>query len=162
RDIPLGEQPKKKTESYPMFVYYPNADTMSAATPIHITGGQRVRVAFSLKRVPAFKFGGVISGLETFKQMNPPAIVDDAGNMVAGVNHWDSRTGSFEFLPLPAGTYTLLLSGQDEGGVYSMRPQRIVLDHDRPDSLLHVKPGLTIPITVRLELNDPSAFPRTC
>src|SRR5262249_31733217 len=106
--------------------------------------------------------GGIISGLETFKQMNPPAIVDDVGNMVAGVNHWDSRTGSFEFLPLPAGTYTLLLSGQDEGGVYSMRPQRIVLDHDRPDLLLHVKPVLTIPITVRLELIYPSAFPRTC
>jgi hypothetical protein len=150
----LGAQAKDRAESYPGLVYYPYTEDIAAASLIQLAGGQRMQVLLSLKRVPAFKLGGVISGIAAYKQVNPPSIVEQAGMPLFTVNRWESQTGTFEFPPIPAGTYTLMLSAQDAEGNFSWRKESITLDHDRTDLALHLQPGVTIPVIIHTELNS--------
>ena len=150
----LGAQAKDRAETYPALVYYPSADDIAAASPIHLAGGQRVQALFTLKRVPAFKLGGVMYGLANYRQVNPPMIVDQAGTPLLSVMQWDNQAGTFEFPALPAGTYALILGAQDAEGNFSARKETITLDHDRTDLALSLQAGVTIPVIVRTELKD--------
>src|SRR5437899_1883401 len=151
----LGAQAKDRAESYPGLVYYPYTEDIAAASLIQLAGGQRMQVLLSLKRVPAFKLGGVISGIAGYKQVSPPMIMEQAGgNPLFNVNRWESQTGTFEFPPIPAGTYTLMLTAQDAENNFSWQKQSITVDHDRTDLALHLQQGATIPVVVRTELNS--------
>jgi Carboxypeptidase regulatory-like domain len=151
----LGAQTKDRAESYPGLVYYPYTEDIAAASLIQLAGGQRMQVSLSLKRVPAFKLGGVISGIAGYKMVNPPMIMEEAGgNSLFNVNRWESQTGTFEFPPIPAGTYTLMLTAQDAENNFSWQKQSITIDHDRTDLALHLQPGVTIPVIIHTELNS--------
>ncbi|HWF06673.1 MAG TPA: carboxypeptidase-like regulatory domain-containing protein, partial [Candidatus Angelobacter sp.] len=92
-------------EVFPAILYYPDSPDMAGATPIELSAGQREHVAFTVKRVPAFKLAGTILGAAGFKQISQPALMDDFDQPVFATGHWDSHAGTFEFPVLPAGTH---------------------------------------------------------
>jgi hypothetical protein len=113
-----------------------------------------------LSRRPAFKLAGVISGVSSFKHVNPPMIVDDSGLKLFSPRRWDIPAGTFEFPELPAGTYRLRVSGLN-GNQQSTHDETISLDKDLIDLNFSLEAGVTIPVIVRAELG-PKPGPHFC
>jgi len=151
----LGAQSKTRPQAYPALVYYPAATDLAAASVIDLAAGQRIEATFSLKLKPAFKLSGIVSGIDAYKQVNPPMIVDESGMPLFSINHWDQTTGVFEFPAVPAGTYSLRLGAMDNANHFSQRVQTITVDHDVTGLHLAFSPGVTVPVLVRRELSAP-------
>jgi hypothetical protein len=154
----LGAQSTSGPEMYPALIYYPSAGDFTGASPIDLAAGQRVHLEFTLKRGPAFKVAGVITGLSAFKQVNAPVMMDDSGRPLFGVNRWDNQTGIFEFPPLPAGTYQLQVYATDADSHSAWVKEKVTLDKNVANLALTLEPGVTIPVVVRSEMSaDPRA-----
>jgi hypothetical protein len=94
--------------------YYPGVREISAASPVRVTPGQHVALEFAMKRVPAFRLSGAITGATT----NSGQIIlldGDGENVNLGIRY-DNRTGRFQAFPVPAGSYRIRYNGRDAEG----------------------------------------------
>src|SRR5260370_688196 len=110
----LGAQTPQVNEAYPVLVYYPGTEDLPAAVMIDLAPGQQIETPFLLTLRPAYKVAGrVVAGADDWKAVNAPTLVDGAGQPLLTADRFDAKTGAFEFRALPAGTYTMRLSGRD-------------------------------------------------
>jgi hypothetical protein len=149
----LGTQSQESTTSLPAILYFPAAPDLAAATPIDLAPGQREHVTFTLKRGPAFKLAGVITGVAAYKQAGPPMIVDDFGQQLFSAQRWDNQAGTFEFPPIPPGKYNLQMYAVNEDRRPAWLRETITLDRNVTDLSLALEPGLSIAIVVNDELS---------
>jgi Carboxypeptidase regulatory-like domain/Prealbumin-like fold domain len=149
------------TSALPAITYFPTSADLAGATPIDLVPGQREHVTLTVKRVPAFKLAGVITGVAAYKQVSPPMLVDDSGQPIFNANRWDSQTGAFEFPSIPAGTYSLQVYGRDHGDRATWLKEKVMLDKNLTDLALNLEPGLNIALAVRVELGS-SPGPHFC
>jgi Carboxypeptidase regulatory-like domain len=140
----------KNIEAFPLIAYFPGSPDFAGATPIDLLAGQRERIIFTLKRKPTFRFSGVVSGLASYKTVNPPGLIDEWGQVLTSANHWDNRTGKFEFPPIPAGQYTFAVYSNTENRSVMQKVQ-ILVDKDTPDFSMGLVPDLKIPVHVRYD-----------
>lgn len=153
----LGEQSKIATTALPVIIYFPASPDLSGATPIDLVPGQREHVTFTLKRAPAFKLAGMITGISAYQRVGPPSIVDDSGQSQISVNRWDEQTGTFEFPPIPAGRYILQTYAVTADKHPSLRREAITLDHNVTDLNVVLESGVSIAVVIR---NEPGPHPQ--
>jgi hypothetical protein len=157
----LGAQSGNSKHAYPLLVYFPGVAEIASATPFDLAPGQRAHAQFSLSQVPSFTLSGTVSGIQDFKRVSAPMIVDAMEQPVLNANRWDSQTGAFEFPSLPAGAYLLHVYAMlDDNHPAGIR-QSMTLSHDVSGFNLPLRVGATIPVSVRTELSAASPQ-RTC
>lgn len=157
----LGEQSKTDTTALPIIIYFPASTDLDGASPIDLVPGQREHVAFTLKRVPAFKLAGVISGVSAYEHIGPPSIVDDSGQALIGIDRWDNQASTFEFPPIPAGRYIVQTYAVTADKHPALQRETITLDHNVTDLNFVLESGVSIAIVVRNELG-PHPQPSFC
>jgi hypothetical protein len=157
----LGEQSKADAMALPIIIYFPASPDLAGASPIDLVPGQREHVTFTLKRAPAFKLAGVVTGISGYERIGPPTIVDGSGQGLININRWDNQSGAFEFPPVPAGRYILQTFAATADKHSSLQRETITLDHNITDLNVVLEPGVSIPIVVRNELG-PHPQPSHC
>jgi hypothetical protein len=102
-----GGQP----QAYPI-VFYPNATGVSGAAPVDLAAGQeRVGVDFQLRPVPTWRVSGRVDGpgpsiAGLLLRLVPPG-AEDLGLGSEAATALVDKNGTFEFLNVPAGRYTI-------------------------------------------------------
>lgn len=158
----LGVQTPQVSKTYPPLVYYPGTEDLSAAGMIDLAPGQLVEAPFSLALRPAYKVSGTVVTTGEWKQVNSPAIVDGAGQLLFAADMFDAKTGAFEFRAVPAGTYTVRLGGTDAKDHSSFSHHKITISKTVADLKLSLRPGLDLPVVVRAEYTKPQAATGMC
>jgi hypothetical protein len=104
---PAGGQP----QAYPI-VFYPNATSVSGAASIDLAAGQeRDGIDFQLRPVPTWRIAGRVDGpgpsiAGLLLRLVPPG-AEDLGLGSEAATALVDKDGTFEFLNVPAGRYTL-------------------------------------------------------
>jgi hypothetical protein len=104
---PAGGQP----QAYPI-VFYPNAAGIAEAAPIDLAASQeRDGVDFQLRPVPTWRIAGRVDGLASsiaglLLRLVPPG-AEDLGLGSEAATALVDTNGTFEFLDVPAGRYTI-------------------------------------------------------
>lgn len=140
---------------YPALIYYPGVTDFDAAIPIQVSGGQRVLADFSLKKVPVFKIAGVLRATPEWKQINPPMIVDQSDDALFMADEFDSKSGSFLFKAVPAGTYSVRLGGMNQNGQYSALYRKLTVTGPLQGLKLVLGRSLDIPVIVHKQFSHP-------
>jgi hypothetical protein len=151
----LGAQTPKSSEAYPAAVYYPGTTDLVAANPIDLAPGQKMEAHFSLTLTPAFRLAGKVVASGEWKQVHSPLVIDSMEQPLFGALRFDAATGSFEFPAIPAGIYTVRLSGSDVQDRYRSYDQKITVSKSRNDVALLLQPGVDISVVTRTEFNKP-------
>jgi hypothetical protein len=154
RRFALGEQ-TNTNRAYPLVAYYPGVTDVDSAMPFDLAAGQHAHAPFTLSRSPAFTLSGRVTGMEDFKSVFPPAVVDATQNRIATVSGWDSQSGAFEFPPMPSGVYTLLVNARVDDEHMSWTRQSVTLNHNVSGFNFVLPHGVTIPVSVRTEFSLP-------
>jgi len=141
-------QSAKASEAYPLLVYHPQTGDPASATMIELSPGQRADVSFSLSLGPAFKVAG------EWMQINPPVLVDSMDRTLL-TSQFDAQSGSFEFRPVPAGTYRLRCSGLDPERRYEYSERTLTVSQPVTNLKLLLKRSPGIPVEFRTELRQP-------
>jgi Carboxypeptidase regulatory-like domain len=139
------------TEAYPAIVYYPAGSEESSAEPVKLSAGQHVELNFSVHPRPAYRVAGVVSKSADWKQINPPIFVDRHGQPLLSVNGYDPQTGAFVFRSVPAGVYTMRLTGVDQSDAQLNVQHRIQVNKDVTGLNVYLPAPLEIPVNVRKE-----------
>lgn len=115
--------------------------------------------ASSIPSVPIYKFEGHVVPSGDWIQINGPEVTDSTGKVQFPLRFFDVRSGAFAFWPLPAGAYTVRVSGMTEGDLglnnTIMTTYKIVVAADLTDVNLALRPGTSILVTVRKESEQP-------
>lgn len=151
----LGMQTAKSTQSYSPAVYYPGTADLAAAAVLDLTPGQRIETDFSLTLLPAYRLAGTLAAPAEWKRVNPPGILDALGQPLFPANRFDPQSGAFEFRAIPAGSYTILLSGTDSHDLAQVSERQITVAKSVTDLKLTLSPGANIPVMVRNESSKP-------
>jgi hypothetical protein len=151
----LGAQTPKSAQAYPAIFYYPGTKDLAAAGTIEITAGQKEEGSFSLALAPAFQLAGKVVTSGAWKQVHAPALVDDMDQHLFSPEQFDATSGSFEFRAVPAGSYTINVSGSDPQDRYHVSHQRITIAKSVSDARFLLQPGAEVPVVTRLELEKP-------
>ncbi|HKF20981.1 MAG TPA: carboxypeptidase-like regulatory domain-containing protein [Candidatus Angelobacter sp.] len=151
----LGAQTAETNQAYPPLVYYPGTQELSAAALVDLAPGQRLEVPFSLSLLPAYKVSGTVIAVGEWKRVNPPMILDGAGQTLFAANTFDSKTGAFEFRVMPAGNYSVRLSGTDPQDRSRFFDHKIAISKPVSGLKLVLKPGLDIPVVIRADFTNP-------
>jgi hypothetical protein len=87
-------------------VYYPNGDSPSTATVLHLGPGERATADFRQTTEPAFDIDGRLSGFvqQAWTQMR---LYRDGDRLPLGAAFVNPSTGQFRVVDVPRGTYTL-------------------------------------------------------
>jgi hypothetical protein len=96
-------------------VYYPIGSELADAAPISITPGKKAEINLTLSPQPFYRVSGTISGYAASQSVNLQ-LRNSAGVPLAYNFHFDSASGSFRFLWVPAGAYTLQADAPDGHG----------------------------------------------
>jgi Carboxypeptidase regulatory-like domain len=159
----LGAQTSQVNEAYPLLVYYPGTEDLPAAVMIDLAPGQQMETPFLLTLRPAYKVAGrVVAAADDWKEVNRPIMVDGAGRSLLPADSFDAKTGAFEFRALPAGTYTVRLSGTDAKKHTLFSNHKITISRAVADLKLLLQPGLELPVVVHAEFTKPQLARRTC
>jgi hypothetical protein len=151
----LGVQARKRSQAYPLLVYYPGSPDFAAAGAVTIAPGQHMETPFSLALMRAYRVSGVVVASSDWKRIGMPMIVDTAGQVLLTPDSFDARSGAFDFSSLPSGTYTLRLSGTDAQEHSQWRDNKVVVVQDISDMRLVLKPGVGVPVVFRSEFSKP-------
>jgi hypothetical protein len=158
----LGSRSVQGTEAYPAIVYYPAGSEESSADPVKLSAGQHVELNFSVLPRPAYKVAGVVRKSADWKQINPPIFVDRRGQPLLSVNEYDPQTGAFVFRSVPAGAYTMRLTGMDQSDAQLNVQHRIQVNKDVTGLNLYLPAPLEIPVNIRKEFLNKTASTASC
>lgn len=109
----------------------------------------------SIPPVPIYKFEGHVVTSGDWIQINGPEVIDSAGKVGLPLRSFDVKSGAFVFWPLPAGTYTVRVSGMNPDHETIVTTYKIVVAADLTDVKLVLRPGSIILVTVRKESQQP-------
>jgi Carboxypeptidase regulatory-like domain len=96
-------------------VYYPVGSELGDAAPISITPGKKAEINLTLSPQPFYRVSGTISGYAAGQSVNLQ-LHNSAGIPLAYNFRFDSASGSFRILWVPAGAYTLEADAPDGHG----------------------------------------------
>ena len=145
----------KESTTYPAVVYHPGVTDFDSATPILLAAGQHLELDFSLKKVPAFKISGTLSAGPEWKQVGPPMLVEEDDQHLFTPDAFDAELRTFEFKSVPAGTYTLRLSGSDQNGISLAAYRKLNVDGPAAGLKLALPGFQDIPVIVHKEFSKP-------
>jgi hypothetical protein len=151
----LGAQTAQINLAYPPLVYYPGNEGLAAAAMVDLAPGQRMEAPFSLALRPAYTVSGNVVTTGEWKQVHPPMIVDSTGQSLIPVDTFDGKTGAFEFRSVPAGNYSVRLSGIDPQDRSRSSDHKIAISKPISGLRLLLKPGIDIPVVIRTEFTKP-------
>jgi carboxypeptidase family protein len=151
----LGAQTPKSPEAYPAIVYYPGTRDQAAMGALDLAPGQKMEAAFSLALLPAYRVAGRVVAAGEWKQINSPMIVGALDQPLFSADEFDAQSGAFVFRAIPAGTYTLRVSGMDQENRYGFSNHKVIVARSMADLKFALQPGINIPVTVRSEFNKP-------
>ena len=144
-------------------IYYPAVPESSATNALELSAGQKLSLDFSLLPEPAFKISGKVS-VPPSGQVSYIQIVDRFGQPLPFPTRMERQSGKFEIASVPAGTYTLLATGNDEAQ-HQLRAE-LVLGVSAAVSGLHLfltpAPSLQVKVETNfaklqsLETDDPA------
>lgn len=113
----------------------------------------------SIPSVPIYKFEGHVVPSGDWIQINAPEVIDSAGKVRLPLRSFDVKSGAFVFWPLPAGAYTVRVSGmmEENPGLNNtiFTTHKVVVAADLTDVKLALCPGTSILVTVRKESQHP-------
>ncbi len=135
-------------------VFYPDAASIEAATPLEIAPGQQAEADLSLKAETLFEVSGTIVGMP----LTPPTNVQLGSRSGEGFTPTkiDRSTGKFQFL-VPAGSYTLAAHTQNADGSTLNAELPLTVATDLPGIRLALGPGNSMPVSARIEYVNPPA-----
>lgn len=145
----------KENTAYPAVVYQPGVTDFESAMPVSVSAGQHVALDFSLKKVPAFRVSGTVSAGAEWKQINAPMLVDEDDQHLFTSDEFDAQSRTFEFKSVPAGTYTVRLSGTDQNGMSLAGYRKLTIDRAVVGLKLALPAFQDIPVIVHKELTKP-------
>ncbi|HEY6307422.1 MAG TPA: carboxypeptidase-like regulatory domain-containing protein [Candidatus Angelobacter sp.] len=158
----LGAQTRKAPEAYPAIVYYPGTADLAAATALDLAPGQKVDTPFSISLSPAYKLAGKVVAAGEWKQINSPMIIDSLDQVLFTPEQFDAASGAFEFRAVPAGTYTIRVSGSDLQNHYRFSTHKVTVSGSVTNFHLSLQPGINIPVVERSEFNKPRERGSSC
>lgn len=157
----LGLQTTNSAEAYPAMVYYPGATDQSAMTALDLAAGQKLEAAFSLALTPAYRISGRVVAQGDWGRINPPMILGALDQVLFRADEFDSKSGKFVFRGVPAGAYTVRVSGDSGENRYSSANHKIVVAKNAVDVVFTLPPPINIPVSVRADFSKPMQ-PGTC
>jgi hypothetical protein len=143
RARPVGEEDLSGNFEVVPAEYYPGVREISVATPLRLAAGQQASVELSMKRVPAFRVAGVITGTFTNGGLYFSDSDGDRVNMPIRLDH---RTGRFQAFPVPAGSYRLRFNGRDADGEQLFADVPLNINGNIPELHVGVERTTTIPV----------------
>jgi hypothetical protein len=158
----LGAQTPKAPEAYPAVVYHPGTADLAAATPLVLAPGQKVDTQFALALSPAYKLAGKVVAAGEWKQVSSPIIIDSMDQVLFTPDQYDAASGAFEFRAVPAGTYTLRVSGADTQNRGRFSIHKVTVTGSVANLQLSLRSGVNIPVVERTEFNKPPGRGSAC
>jgi hypothetical protein len=158
----LGRETVRGAEAYPVIVYYPAGSEEANAEPVTLTAGQHAEANFSIAPVPAFKVTGFVSRAAEWKQVSSPHLVDRRGQVLLSAEEFDSQTGAFTFRSVPAGNYTIRVTGLDDSDVQSFTHHRIAVHKDVSGVSLSLSTPIAVTVNVRKEITGKADYQTSC
>ena len=126
-------------------VYYPVGSEFAAAAPISITPGKKAEINLTLSPQPFYRVSGTISGYAPNQQV-VLQLRNSAGIPLAYNSRFDSASGTFRILWVPAGAYTLQADAPDGHGHSLTATVPLTVTADLSGLPLILLPTVTIPI----------------
>jgi len=126
-------------------VYYPMGSELAAAAPISITPGKRVEINFTLSPQPFYRLSGSISGYAPGQPVNL-RLRNSAGIPLPYNWRFDSASGTFRILWVPAGAYTLHADAPDSHGHSLTASVPLTVNADLSGLHLILLPTVNIPV----------------
>jgi Carboxypeptidase regulatory-like domain len=157
----LGAVNAKSPEAYPPVVYYPGTTDQSAMRALDLIPGQRVEAVFSLSLAPAYRLSGRVVAQGEWGRINPPMVLGALDQTLFQADEFDSQSGKFVFRAVPAGNYTLRVSGAAPDNQYGLSSHKLVVSKNATDLVFALLPPINIPVNVRTDFSKPMQ-PRTC
>ena len=157
----LGAQSSKAPTAYPAVVYYPGTPELAASAALDLLAGQKMEAEFSLALATAYRLTGQLVTVGGWKQIFAPVIVDALDQPLFGADQFDPTSGAFEFRAVPAGTYSVRVSGTDLQDRHNVSIQKMTVSRNVSDLRFSLRPGLEIPVAVRTEFSKPKQS-RSC
>lgn len=151
----LGARTSKSSEAYPPVIYYPGTADRAAMTPLDLVPGQKAEASFSLTVVPAYKVSGRVVAVGDWGRINPPMLIGALDQPLFSVDEFDSDSGAFVFRAVPAGSYTMRVSGANGDNRYSFTDHKLTVTQNVAEAKFVLRPGVNIPVVVRNEFNKP-------
>lgn len=155
--IPLGPAAGK---AYPKLVYYPGVTDPADAKPVDLAAGQKVEAQFSLSMVPAYTVRGKVVAPkewlrcpEMYDSLRRYSLFFGSGRVATFCDYYESD--DFEYSPLPAGTYVLLLHSES----METFTRTITVSDNMTDLKLSPKSFPGIDVVVHTEFTRPPATP---
>lgn len=158
----LGNQSEKTAEAYPVIVYYPAATDEASAEPLALTAGQHSEVNFSITTRSAYQVNGTVRGAAEWKQISSPHFVDRRGQIIFSAQEFNTQTGAFTFRDVPAGNYTIRVTGMDQTENQSIIQQRVTVLKDVTGMSLSLRPTIEVLVNVRKEMTSTTRNPSNC
>ena len=154
RPLQQEQDAKQKFEVVPA-EYYPGVREISAASPVRLNPGQHASIELGMKRVPAFRVAGALTGAATAN--GGLELLDPEGEQTSMGFRFDGKTGRFEAFPIPAGAYRLRFNGQDENGRQLFADVSININGDIPELRIPVERTIDVPVEFRTEFTKQDA-----
>lgn len=130
-------------------VYYPAGSDLAAAAPISITPGKKTEINLALSSQPFYRLSGTISGYAPGQSVNLE-LRNSLGIPLPYGSRSDPASGTFRFLGVPAGAYTLQADAPDGRGHALTATVPLTLSADLSSVHLILLPTATIPIQMRV------------
>jgi hypothetical protein len=149
---PSVTQPHQQSfQGYPA-VFYSGATDFASASPIDITPGERAEINLTLSLQPFYRVSGTVSG-HPFAEGISLEFLNSTGQPIGGMSDFDPNKGTFRTQPLPPGSYTIVARAQDSTNQRIFFASRSLhLNSDLSDVHLTLLPGLTIPVSVHVDV----------
>ena len=152
--LPLAA-PQTRREGYTA-TYYPGTFDLASATAIAIQPGKQMRADMALRSAPSYRVSGTIIGAPLGAPMTL-GFTNGEGETIAVGFRINSKTGAFDALTVPPGSYTLRAFAQPADGQQQfVGSVPIEVNSDLADINIGLGPPATIPVVVQFELTQNS------
>ena len=149
---------KKQTDEGYGAQFYPGVADAESATAMEVRAGTQVHITQAMKRQKLFEVAGVVRGANPDSGFNL-TLMNTTGDVVQQTVRIDRKSGEFQILGVPAGTYMLSATAQapSESVAEENRPPRsavqmIHLNSDLTGVVLPLGLGNSIGVQVRDEI----------
>src|SRR2546430_588851 len=130
-------------------VYYPMGSELAAAAPISIAPGKKVEINLTLSPQPFYRVSGTISGYAPSQPVNLQ-LRNSVGIPLPYNSRFDSASGSFRILWVPAGAYMLQADAPDGHGRSLTATVPLTVKTDLSGVHVILLPTVNIPIRMSL------------
>lgn len=137
-------------EGYPT-TYFPGVTQISGATAIQLAAGETAQAGFSLRRTPAYRVEGQVTGYPG-AVVNTVQIVENSGLGAAQSVVFQQGTGRF-FARLPPGSYEIEAGAFGQAGLSLVGETGVTVAGDVSGITVTMSPTIAIPVVVTTEFD---------